>query len=342
MPTGSRLTRPAPGSLASMHRWDTRLNPPPPGVPPTSWAEAHGQPSRGELRGRRWRRTSRGFYVPVDVPRTDSQRIMEAAARLGRGGAVGGWAAAYWSGVRLLDGSGRGGLARPVLLCLGPDKRLRPAPDVVLSRDRLPEGDVRWVRGVPVTCPARTAVDGARLAASLVESVVFLNMMLASHQVTESEIQSAAAAMAGRRGIGQVRRALRLADGRSRSPMESRLRMVWMLAARLPRPRVNPSLFTLDGEPMGDPDLLEPTAGLVAEYDGADHRDLVNHTADNAREERFEGHGLIAVRVTSLDLARPEGVVQRLCAGHARGLRRDRRQDRWTLTPAGWTLTELP
>jgi very-short-patch-repair endonuclease len=42
----------------------------------------------------------------------------------------------------------------------------------------------------------------------------------------------------------------------------------------------------------------------VAEYDGAQHRELDQHTSDNAREEGFEDHGLVVARATSLDLWR--------------------------------------
>ncbi len=86
------------------------------------------------------------------------------------------------------------------------------------------------------------------------------------------------------------------------------------------------------GQLLGMPDLLDDDAGFVVEYDGAHHRALRQHTSDNAREEGFERAGLIVVRATAIDLwPRRAELVRRLRDGHARGLARDRTQDRWGL-----------
>jgi hypothetical protein len=78
--------------------------------------------------------------------------------------------------------------------------------------------------------------------------------------------------------------------------------MLWMLQAGLPRPEVNVPVHDIEGHLLGIPDLLDGEAGVVVEYDGADHRRLARHTTDNLREELLENHGLIVVRVTSIDL----------------------------------------
>ena len=51
------------------------------------------------------------------------------------------------------------------------------------------------------------------------------------------------------------------------------------------------------------------------------HRELDEHTSDNAREEELEALGLVIVRATSLDVGpkRP-GLVRRLQVGHERAL----------------------
>ncbi|QWZ08552.1 hypothetical protein KRR39_01370 [Nocardioides panacis] len=62
-------------------------------------------PTRGAARGRAWRRSSHGLYVPAsaddDLP---EQRIVEQAARLPPGGAVTGWAACRLHGAAFFDG----------------------------------------------------------------------------------------------------------------------------------------------------------------------------------------------------------------------------------------------
>ncbi len=64
-------------------------------------------PTPDQARGRRWRRTSPGRYVPASVAgdtldRVD-QRIVEVAAGLPAGAGVTGWAALHWQGARYLD-----------------------------------------------------------------------------------------------------------------------------------------------------------------------------------------------------------------------------------------------
>jgi hypothetical protein len=70
---------------------------------------------------------------------------------------------------------------------------------------------------------------------------------------------------------------------------------------------------------VGMPDLLLVAVGLIGEYDGAHHRDLAAHTLDNAREEDFEGLGLVVVRATSLDLGQRRSLtIRRLVTGYDR------------------------
>jgi hypothetical protein len=134
-----------------------------------------------------------------------------------------------------------------------------------------------------------------------------------------------------------LRRALTLMDGRSRSVGESRLRVLWVVEARLPRPECNPYLLGRLGQVVGMPDLLLVASGLVGEYDGAHHRDLEGHTLDNAREEDFEGLGLVVVRATSIDLGpRRSLTISRLRAGHFRALAAT------GPVPWGWRRSPVP
>jgi len=274
--------------------------------------------------------------VPADVEPTPEQRIAEAAALLPGYGAVGGWAAAYRLGVRLLDGRGPTGLGRmPVLLCLGSDGRIRRRPGIDPSRERLPLSDVADVGGLSCTTPLRTGFDCARLLSDLTEAVVHVDLMLACGLFTRAELSAYVEGHRGWRGVAAARAVVAMAVAGVRSPPETRLRLAWVVDARLPTPLVNPPVFDLEGNLLGLPDLLDPEAGTVSEYDSDDHRDLVAHTADNSREELFEHHGLVVTRVTKLDLraARRPALVTRFRQAHARGLRRDRGQDRWTLQP---------
>lgn len=325
------------GHPEAMHRWDSSLRPPPPGVTPVRHRDVTADPTRAQLRSPAWRRSSHGCYVPSSVELTPGQRIVEGAALLPPDGAISGWGSAYWRGARLLDGS-TGVRRQELLLCLGPSGKLRNRPAVTLSRERLPPEEVEDIRGVPCTVPLRLAFDGARLATDLVEAVIFLDMVLTSQLIQHSELHDYIEQCSRWRGIGQARKAVALAVEGSRSPPETRLRLAWVLDAQLPTPLVNPPVFDKNQRMLGYPDALEVESGCALEYDGDDHRDIHHHTADNAREEVFEDHGLIVTRATRLDLRadrRPD-LVGRMRRAYGRGLRRDRRHDQWTLQAPPW------
>ncbi len=141
-------------------------------------------------------------------------------------------------------------------------------------------------------------------------------------------------AAAGVRGVPLVRAALRLASEDSRSPGETRTRLVWVLDAGLPPPLVNRPVFDRRGNLLGIADLLDTEAGVVGEYDGADHRAALRHSKDVDREARLRDVGLEVFRVTGPDLRDPARLVRRMLGA--------RRRARWL--PVGrraWTL-ELP
>src|SRR5690606_15578456 len=102
--------------------------------------QGRGGPTPDEVRGRRWRRTSRGFYVPAGTDSSDpEQRIVEAAIALQDDwGGVTGWAGLGWDGAAWFDGfPWGGGPPRPVTLAIGGNRTIRPQPGFELSEERL-------------------------------------------------------------------------------------------------------------------------------------------------------------------------------------------------------------
>src|SRR4051794_12451203 len=74
-------------------------------------------PTTAQARGRAWRRSSRGLYVPFEVDGSvPEQRIVEAAAVLPAYGGVTGWAALRWMGAQWMSGLHADGRPRPVVL----------------------------------------------------------------------------------------------------------------------------------------------------------------------------------------------------------------------------------
>src|SRR5262245_52559083 len=105
-------------------------------------------PTRMQARGKAWRRTSRGLYVPACTPESVEQRIAEAAAVLPVYGAVTGWAALRWMGGRWFDGTSAHG-PRPVTVALM-DSSIRPQPGIAISEERLAPSEIVPYAGIRV------------------------------------------------------------------------------------------------------------------------------------------------------------------------------------------------
>jgi hypothetical protein len=317
------------------HRWAPRQPPPafvwPVRVDPTGRAG----PTRGEAQGGRWRRSSRGFYVPASVDGTvSSQRIVEAAVLLPQGGAVTGWASLHLRGAFFLDGQ-RHGVRLALPLTIGPGQSRRKRGGVRFLEDRV--GQVERVFGIPCTAPLRALFDEMRLSTDVREAVVAMDMAAAARLATITEMRSFVAGHAGWDGVPVGRQALDLAAEASDSPQEVRYRLVWELDAGLPRPLVNQPVFDRRGKLLGYPDLLDPVAGLVGEYDGDDHRRAARHSSDVGREAQFRDVGLEVTRATGGDVRDRLALAARIRAACARARFEPPERRLWTLTPPpGW------
>jgi hypothetical protein len=276
--------------------------------------------------------------VPAEVDaHVPEQRVLEQGMRLRSGGAVTGWAACRMHGAAFFDGRRGDGVTEiPVPLDCGPLHQIRRQPDDDLVRDILLDDEIVRVHGVPCTVPERATFDAMRYARDVREAVVAVDMMAAARLVTVARMREYVDRHPAWTGVAKARDAAALADELSRSPQESRLRLVWQLDARRPRPLVNPPVFDLDGRLLGYPDLLDPMAGVVGEYDGDDHRSPVRHSADVDRESRLRDHDLEVVRVTGPDLRDVLRLTDRIHSAYrrARGLPPGRRT--WTLDPPPW------
>jgi very-short-patch-repair endonuclease len=98
--------------------------------------------------------------------------------------------------------------------------------------------------------------------------------------------------------LDQVPRHREYVEPATESPMETRLRMLLVLAG-LPRPKVQVSLGNANSF-LGRVDLYYPEQRLAIEYDGATHRDSL--AADNRRQNRLLEAGYRLLRFTGPDL----------------------------------------
>ena len=250
-------------------------------------------PTRGQARGRRWRRCAPGLYVPVSTAELVEQRILEQATRLPDDGAVTAWAALRWHGAGYFAGTTSTGERAPVTLVMSPGGEIAPSSEVVVSKAQLAPSEARAVRGLQVASVQRALFDEVvDRQEHLWSAVQAIDMTLAARLISLELFRTYVEHRSGWTGVPAVHKAVALASEHSRSPRETWLRLVWMLSAELPLPLCNQPVYDRWGELLGVPDLLDPVAGLVLEYNGEYHDDPTQRTRDATRETGFRDHGL--------------------------------------------------
>lgn len=145
---------------------------------------------------------------------------------------------------------------------------------------------VRDVGGLPVSDLADLFVEMAD-ELPLVELVVLGDWMLRRKGVTHRRLARAIEVAPASRAE-RARRALRYVRRKVDSPMESRLRMLLVLAG-IPEPEVNREIRNVDGEVLRRFDLCWPGVKVIVEYDGRFHIEREeNWERDLDRREAIE------------------------------------------------------
>lgn len=292
-------------------------------------------PTKSQTRGSRWRCCAHGWYVPsaVNSERVE-QRILEQAVRLTGYGAITSWASLRWQGASYFTGEEFGARLPVPLLRTSGDL---PTQDrgATFSREQLPPQEIRTVAGVKCTVPTRAIFDEVRRLGELRSAVVALDMTMAAGLISLPEFTDYVHTRQAWQGVPLARKALTLSAEGSRSPQESRMRLIWMIDAGLPAPLLNQPLFDVGGTLLGVPDLFDPLSGVIGEYDGVDHKDVDRHRRDVAREERYRDHGLEYFTIVGGDMQDRSLCVRRMLRAQHRAttLPRDRS---WTLEQPDW------
>ena len=259
-------------------------------------------PTKRQASGPRFRQTSAGLYVPAAVDEgIVEQRIFEQGHRIRSLGAVTGWAALRWRGAAYFDGVTRKGEPRPVTLVVG-NHPLRADPRVEIDRSQIAPTERTITAGIWVTTVQRALFDEMRRATNVRDAVVMMDMAAAGRLISVELMTVYVGWRSAWTGVPLVREALMLASNDSRSPQETRMRLVWILDAGLQTPLCNVPVFSRSGELLAIPDLLDPVAGVVGEYDGEDHKSRERHRSDVAREDVLRRHGLEYFAVVGGDL----------------------------------------
>ncbi|HEX3507527.1 MAG TPA: DUF559 domain-containing protein [Candidatus Dormibacteraeota bacterium] len=178
-----------------------------------------------------------------------------------------------------------------------------------VCRTALAASEIVLRRRLPTTNALRTAVDlGGRNP--LTEAVVHVDLFLHADLVSVTELGRYVAEHPGVKGIGRLRRSLALVEPEAESAMETRLRMVLVMAG-LPRPEVQVSIYDEQDRFLGRPDLLYRRHRLAIEYDGGNHRERM--VEDNRRQNGLVGAGYRFLRFTAADVyAAPDTIAMQV------------------------------
>lgn len=286
-----------------------------------------------------YRRTSRGLYAPcstgfnADGEALTTQRILDMVPLVPQSGALGGWAAAFVHGVDWLDGIDRFGPVKVPIHVGGVGGRT--ASGCRFVHDQLENGEIQSCHGLPVTTLGRTAFDAVRWSGDLADAVVALDAMLAMTELSRLAFLAELELRSWWPGVRLARAASDLADPAVLSPWESRLRVIYMDEAVLPRPLVNPWIYDISWRFLGRPDLLDPVLGHAIEYDGSYHLDPVQRVKDETRQARLEDVGLEMTRVVGDDFSSHQDLVDRLRRDRLRASLRQLDRSRFRIVPAG-------
>lgn len=191
--------------------------------------------------------------------------------------------------------------------------------DVVGHRENLVPGDVQSLslrngQMVQLTNLERTVVGCAR-AGGFAEAVVIGDHAL--RKGARSEVMWAMVnAMPGRRGVRKAKRVLRVLDGRSESPGETRTRLI-IVEMKIPQPELQVTL-TAAGR-VYRPDFVWQDQKLIVEFDGDykyfDYRPTREVILEERkREKRLMEEGWRFIRLEWRDLADPADVMRRIQA----------------------------
>jgi hypothetical protein len=275
----------------------------------TAQAAAAGV-SRSALRGAPWRHVFRDVWVHRDV--ADSRGMRFAAVRLilPEGAFVCGLTAAWLYGIEVQDRRGQ-------LIWVGcrTGRRLRTRVGCLVREITVADSDLTLVDGVLVTTPLRTVFDCGRWL-SLIEGVVVADALAHAGAMTQPDLAAYARSHGGLRGVRRLAQVLDLVEPKSESPMETRVRLLIVLAG-LPTPTAQLVIRDRNGQFVARADLGYEERRLLVEYDGAFHWE--QRRADDRRRDALRALGWTVLVFSREDYYRmPERIVREVARALAK------------------------
>ncbi|MFC4948284.1 endonuclease domain-containing protein [Pseudonocardia sp. GCM10023141] len=267
-----------------------------------SLAVASGLVTWDVLRGPRYVRQ----FPDVYVARTDEQARLDlrshAAYRLVEGrGVLSGYSAAEVLGVSC---AAEGAPAEVTV----PGGGQRAHPGLLVRRNELAPGEIRQIGSLRTTTALRTAFDLA-LQPDLTEAVVAVDALADKGRFSPDLLLHFAVHCPRTRNKSRLATVLAHASPYAGSPMESRLRMLLVLAG-LPRPRVQWMVQDEHARTAIWLDLAYPEQRVGIEYEGGDHVTPEVVLRDAGRYTRLVDRGWRIYRYPKYDVyGEPERIV---------------------------------
>ncbi|WP_182358397.1 DUF559 domain-containing protein [Tomitella gaofuii] len=165
-----------------------------------------------------------------------------------------------------------------------------------VHQDLLDAGDVRRVRGMAVTSPARTAFDVA-CRMPYPANVEVIDQIYQATTLTRRRLAEYVARHPGFPGITQAAAAVEASDEGAESVWETRARMA-VVASGLPRPETQVYIYDADGRFLARVDMCWPQYRVIFEYDGDDpHSTTRQRDRDITRWNDLTDAGYAVIRV---------------------------------------------
>jgi very-short-patch-repair endonuclease len=262
--------------------------------------------SRSALRGKQWQRLATGLYSAREAPDDPFEVLSGWLRALPEGTTLAGATAAWLHGLKADP-------LNPIEVLVGPDRGVRSRPGLYVRRCVIQSGDLETVRGMPATTLHRTLADLCCWR-SAVEALVVVDMAVEAGATDAVQIANYANSIRGKAGSVRLRKLAQIAEP-AESAMETRLRWLF-LRSGLPRPEVQVDIRVSAGAFVARADLYYPSARLIVEFDGANHKDRL--ISDYRRQNLILNAGYRLLRYTTADLRdRPDVIVAQVRAALA-------------------------
>jgi hypothetical protein len=241
-------------------------------------------------------------YVPRDSDLGATGRAQAAWLWSRRRGVIAGRSASALHGAKWVDGRA------PAELLY--DYR-RPPKDIRAWAACFDEDEIQVSAGMPVTTPARTALDLA-CRYPIAKAVAAVDALARATDLKVAEVETLVDRYRGRRGIRRARIALPLVDPGAESPRETWLRLL-LIRAGFPAPQTQIPVYDEYRQLVAVLDMGWEHVKLAVEYDGDHHwTNRRQFNKDIRRVEALSNLGWIDVRVTAEDTE--GGVIARVSA----------------------------